>query len=198
MVRYRCILHGDHCVVLAYIFIFIIVYVLLSCTIPADHKVLTQRHMATENALRVVFKQFLDPNSKDESLRYLSLLLRAYGLIVKAEEGSSDHTPPPPAEPPQYLIPCMLKHQEIIPKPERESFSFVADFQGYLPQEVFTRFVCCAALKAKESVLKPRPKSKTKCHLMQNFCSVKHFMIKGDAWSITYDEANSRMVFDVR
>ena len=177
---------------------FLNLYIPLSCTIPADHKVLTQRHMATENALRVVLNQFLDPESEDESLRYLSLLLRAYGLIVKAEEGSDDHTPPPPAESPQYLIPCRLKHQEEIPKPERESFSFVADFQGYLPQEVFTRFVCCAALKAKESVLKPRPKGKTKCHLMQNFCSVKHFMTKGDAWSITYDEANSRMVFDVR
>ena len=172
----------------------------LPCTIPDDYIILTQKHMATENALRVVLKQFLDPKSEDESLRYLSLLLRAYGLIVKAEEGSGDHTPPPPAESPQYLIPCRLKKEVIdeIPKPKRDSFSFVADFHGYLPQEVFTRFVCCAALKAKESVLRPQPKSKTKCHLMQNFCSVKHFMTKGDAWSITYDEANSRMVFDVR
>lgn len=181
-------------VVFQYLRIFFHNYVYTS--IPADHKILTQRHMATENALRVVCKEFLDPRSEEESLRYLSLLLRAYGLIVKAEEGNGDHTLP--AASPRYLIPCRLKHQEEIPKPERESFSFVADFQGYLPQEVFTRFVCCTALKAKESVLKPRPKSKTKCHLMQNFCRVKYFMTKGDAWSITYDEANNRMVFDVR
>ena len=144
-------------------------------------------------------KKFLDPESEDESLRYLCLLLRAYGLIVKAEDGGS--APPPPESqqtPPQYLIPCKLQHLDSIPKPERESFSFVADFQGYLPQEVFTRFVCWAALKARESVLRPRPKRETKCHLMQNFCSVKHFMDPGDAWSITFDKASSKIEFDVR
>ena len=162
--------------------------------------------MATENALRIFLKKFLDPKSEDESLRYLCLLLRAYGLIVKAEDGCSDLLPPDGQQtPPQYLIPCKLQHLDCISKPERESFSFVADFLGYLPQEVFTRFVCWAALKAEESVLRPRPMTKSipmggksKCRLMQNFCSVKHFMIRGDAWSITFDEANSRMVFDVR
>ena len=138
-------------------------------------------------------KKFLDPESEDKSLHYLCLLLRAYGLIVKAEA-------PPEGQqtPPQYLIPCKLQHLDPIPKPERESFSFVADFQGYLPQEVFTRFVCWTALKARESVLRPNPKKKTKCRLMQNFCSVKHFMDLGDAWSITFDKASSRIKFDVR
>ena len=175
------------------------VHVPLPTSIPDDHKILTQRQVATETALRVVLKKFLDPESEDESLHYLSLLLRAYGLIFKVEDGGSNPSPPEgPLAVPQYLVPCRLKHQDPIPKPERESFSFVADFQGYLPQEVFTRFVCWASLRAKESVLRPRPKSKSKCYLMQNFCNVKHFMTKGDAWSITCDETRSRMVFDVR
>ena len=188
-------LHADWCFHCS----FIIYSNALPTSIQDDHKILKQRQVATENALRVVLKTFLDPESEEESLHYLCLLLRAYGLIFKVEDGGSDPSPPegPPAAP-QYLVPCKLKRQDPVPKPERESFSFVADFQGYLPQEVFTRFVCWAALKAKESMLKPRPKSKSKCHLMQNFCSVKHFMTKGDAWSITCDETRSRMVFNVR
>ena len=144
-------------------------------------------------------KNFLDPKFEDESLQFICLLLRAYGLIFEVKDTSSDEAPPPHKTPPQYLVPCKLKAMlpDESPIPEQESFSFAADFEGYLPQEMFTRFACWAALNAKASALRP-PKGRTKYHLMQNFCSVKHFMIKGDAWFIKYDEASSRMLFDVR
>ena len=178
------------------------IHKLLPAAILDDHRIFTQKQVATENALRVILKEFLDPEAEDESLQYLCLLLRAYGLIFKVEDGGSDEAPPSPEghqAPPQYLVPCKLKAMlpDEIPKPERESFSFMADFEGYLPLEVFTRFACWAALKSKASMLRP-PKSKTKYHLTQNFCSVKHFMIKGDAWLIRCDDASSKMVFDVR
>ena len=180
----------------------ITIEILLPFVIQDDHRLFIQKHVATENALRVILKKVLDPKAEDESLQYLCLLLRAYGLIFKVENGGSDEASPPPEgqqPPPQYLVPCKLKAMtpDEIPKPKQESFSFVADFEGYLPQEAFTRFACWAALKSKASMLRP-PKSKTKYHLTQNFCSVKHFMIKGDAWLIRCDDASSKMVFDVR
>lgn len=135
-------------------------------------------------------------SDKKKALQYFCLLLRAYGLIVKMsakrDKASHEHGDGEP----RYLVPCLLGKMTNIPKPPRKCFSFVADFLGYLPQEVFMRFICLAALQAKSSTL--HAMDETEYHLKQDYCNVEGLAMRGDAWYISCDATNHKMVFEVR
>ena len=163
-----------------------------------------QKSVASEEALGVLFADVLTGSISDEkkALQCFCLLLRAYGLIVKMSTGRDEashqqegcQSPPGP----QYLIPCLLKKMHNIPKPARRCFYFIADFLGYLPQEVFMRFICLAALQANRSILNRDKMDDTEYHLKQNYCSVEGLAEPGDAWYISCDPSNHKMVFEVR
>lgn len=163
-----------------------------------------QTSVASEEALEELFKDVLTGSISDKkkALQYFCLLLRAYGLIVKmstvrdeASHQQEGHQSPPG---PQYLVPCLLKKMHTIPKPARRCFSFVADFLGYLPQEVFMGFTCLAALQADRSILNCDKMDDTEYHLKQDYCSVEGLAEPGDAWYISCDPSNHQMVFEVR
>ena len=143
-----------------------------------------------------------DISDEKKALQCFCLLLRAYGLIFKmsTRRDNASHqqegcqSPPGP----QYLIPCLLKEMQTIPKPSRRCFSFVADFLGYLPQEVFMRFICLAALRADRSILNCDKTDDTEYHLKQDYCSVEGLAEAGDAWYISCDPSSHKMVFEVR
>ena len=177
----------------------------LPASTPTDErKALIQTSVASEEALAVLFADVLTGSISDEKkvFQYFCLLLRAYGLIVKMSTGRDEasqqqegcQSPPGP----QYLIPCLLKKMHNIPKPARRCFSFVADFLGYLPQEVFMRFICLAALQADCSILNRDKMDDTEYHLKQDYCSVEGLAVPGDAWYISCDPFNYEMVFEVR
>ena len=173
-------------------------------TPTAEQTALMQTSVALEAALEVLFADVLTGSISDKkkALQCFCLLLRAYGLIVKMSAGrdkashqQEGHQSPPG---PRYLIPCLLEEMRTIPKPARRCFSFVADFLGYLPQEVFMRFICLAALQADHSILNRDKMDDTEYHLKQDYCSVKGLAEPGDAWYISCDPSNHKMVFEVR
>ena len=153
----------------------------------------------------MLFADILTGSISDEkkALQCFCLLLRAYGLIVKMSTGRDEashqqegrQSPPGP----QYLIPCLLEEMHTIPKQRQEdAVSFVADFLGYLPQEVFMRFICLAALQADCSILNRDKMDDTDYHLKQDYCSVEGLAVPGDAWYISCDPSSHKMVFEVR
>ena len=173
-------------------------------TPTAERTALLQTSVASEGALEVLFSDVLTESISDKkkALQCYCLLLRAYGLIVKMRTGRNEvshqqegrQSPPGP----QYLIPCLLEEMHTIPKPARRCCSFVADFLGYLPQEVFMRFICLAALQADRSILNCDKMDDTEYHLKQDYCSVEGLAEPGDAWYISCDPSNHKMVFEVR
>lgn len=170
----------------------------------AERQDLTQKSVASEDALAVLFEEISSRSISDKrkALQCFCLLLRAYGLIVKMSTGRDEasHQPGSPKSPPgpQYLIPCLLEKMPSIPKPKRKCFSFVADFRGFLPQEVFMRFICLAALQAKHSILNQGMMDETEYHLTQDYCSVEGLAQPGDAWYISCDATNHKIEFQVR
>ena len=171
-----------------------------SFTPTAERLALIQASVASEEALAVLFAEIPSESISDKkkALQCFCLLLRAYGLIVKMSTGRDEASHQHRGGGPQYLVPCLLGKMTKIPKPPRKCFSFVADFLGYLPQEVFMRFICLAALQAKCSTLNKDAMDETEYHLKQDYCNVEGLAMPGDAWYISCDAANHKMVFEVR
>ncbi len=136
----------------------------------ADIKELETTGKAKESLLRECWKGYYDEED-ESSFRHLCLMLQAYGLIYPIE-GSHEPTPPPvqpsqsvPSDPvadsalhvPQpirsqsedaapphvsrvFLVPCKLP-----PAREKERVGWISyyfDFCGFLPAEVYHRFIC--------------------------------------------------------
>ena len=178
-------------------------FILLS-TPTDERKALIQTSVASEEALAVLFADVPTGSISDKkkALQCFCLLLRAYGLIVQMSTGRDEASHQQEGRQslpgPRYLIPCLLKKMHNIPKPAKRCFTFVADFLGYLPQEVFMRFICLAALRADRSILNRDQTDDTEYHLKQDYCSVEGLAEPGDAWYISPDPSNHKMVFEVR
>ena len=60
------------------------------------------------------------------------------------------------------------------------------------------RFICLAALQAKCSTLHKDAMNATEYHLKQDYCNVEGLVTPGDAWYISCEATNHKMVFQVR
>ena len=120
--------------------------------------------VASKNLLLYLWKEFLpDVSNREESFHQLCIILKAYCLVyplnknmvlvVASEEPSSsvssaEVAPPdqrqslPPTE--HFLIPCMLP-EDVKDKMEDnhlEWVTFYFDFEKFLPEVIYHRFVC--------------------------------------------------------
>ena len=135
-----------------------------------DLKNLTKTGIARAALLRGCWQEYFTTDS-DILFRQLCLMLQAYCLIypirgdIEPEMGcpnrshSDNHETVPVASPPslshsqsdgctdtaandlKFLVPCKLP-EKIKVKNLSQSIAFYFDFQGFLPVEIFNRFVC--------------------------------------------------------
>ncbi len=125
-------------------------------TYPADikrsaiQKVL-KSGVASKSFLRACWADLL-PDNRDELFTQLCLFLQAFCLVIPAkrinlDQGNGEGQLQTPDQEEEYLIPSCLKLNESPLKCPRvfqleECTCFYFDFQGYLPIELFHRFIC--------------------------------------------------------
>ena len=103
-----------------------------------------------------------------------------------------------PPEDPRFLVPCQLKEldekgHDVPPLVVRRYLSFEVDFNGYLPDEVFVRFICLAASES-TSLLHLPDMEKTQYRLNRDYCNVSSWKEKGDQWEIWREKSTMKLV----
>ena len=103
-----------------------------------------------------------------------------------------------PQEDPHFLIPCQLKELNdrncnVPPLVVKRYLSFEVDFNGYLPDEVFVRFICLAASKSTSTLHSPSME-KTQYRLNRDYCNVSSWKEEGDQWEIWREESTIKLV----
>ena len=171
--------------------------VLCQCTL-IDESDLLVRNIATRGSLRKIFSGEKGPINEGY-LDYICLFLRAYGLIFPMDRPrrSEDMTDDPP-EDPQFLVPCRLQDLDekvhgVPPLVVKRYLSFEVDFNGYLPDEVFVRFICLAASESTSALHSP-PMGKTRYRLNRDYCNVSSWKEEGDQWEIWRKESTIKLV----
>ena len=161
--------------------------VLFQCTL-IDESDLLVRNIATRGSLRKIFSGEKGPID-EEYLDYICLFLRAYGLIFPMDRAKSEDMTDDPPEDPQFLVPCRLdKVHGVPPLVVKRYLSFEVDFNGYLPDEVFVRFICLAASESTSALHLPDWEN-AEYVLANNYCNVDDWKEKGDKWEIWREES---------
>ena len=111
-----------------------------------------------------------------EDFEHIFLFLKAYNLLFAIEEESGA------AE--KCLVPSLLKPLEMNPELPKRYFKFYVNFLGYLPPEVFNRFVCLATLESEFNHLRKSRRPPSYITLKADCCGVKGWCEEKDAWVI--------------
>ena len=134
---------------------------------------LTQNHILKKKALKDMLPERWN---KDDS-EHIFLFLKAYSLLFAIEEESRATE--------KWFVPSLLKPFKGNPELPKRYFTFYVDFLGYLPPEVFNRFICLAALESECSHLrKGYKKPPSYITLKADCCGVRGWCAVNDAWVI--------------
>jgi ankyrin repeat protein/GTPase SAR1 family protein len=155
---------------------------------------LFQKSIATRSSLETVFFG-KNPPVDENYLEYICLFLRAYGLLFPIDKEESDKTEDGKT---QFFVPCCLqdlpKQSGIPPLALKRYLSFEFDFDGYLPDELFIRFVCMAASEATSSRLRsPGTGRGVDYQLTRNYCNVDNWKEPGDSWEIWHNASTMKV-----
>ena len=136
---------------------------------------LKETGIATSTLLRDNWKVYLDT---DVSFEKLCLMLQAYCLIfpIRDNQPQSDYREALPcfaqhADTTKFLVPSKLPDVELD-EISCYNYTFYFDFQGFLPAEIFHRFVCL--MLAKKSHKSP--------NLSANCC--QFYKVEGSNWQL--------------
>ena len=171
-----------------------------------DLKDLTQTGIARAALLRVCWQEYLTTDS-DILFRQLCLMLQAYCLIypirgdIEPEIGcpdrsrSDNHETAPVASPPSlshsqsdsgtdtaandlnFLVPCKLPEKKIEVKDHLPWITFHFDFQGFLPVEIFNRFMCLMLARSQaKSTKRRKPEFSATC--------CRFYQVEGCNWQV--------------
>ena len=167
------------------------VCVLCQCILIDESDLLVQ-NIATRSSLRKIFSGEKGPID-EEYLDYICLFLRAYGLIFPMEGVRSKDM----ADDPRFLVPCRLqeldeKGHDVPPLVVKRYLLFEVDFNGYLPDEVFVRFICLAASESTSALHLP-DMGKIRYRLNRDYCNVSSWKEKGDQWEIWHKESTMKL-----
>ena len=134
---------------------------------------LKQKNILKKKAL----KDMLPDRWSKEEFEHIFLFLKAHSLLFAIEEESGATE--------KYLVPSLLKPLEVDPELPKRYFTLHVDFLGYLPPEVFNRFICLAALESECSHLrKGYKKPPSYITLKADCCGVRGWCAENDAWVI--------------
>ena len=172
---------------------------------PGDRKLaarLKKEGIASDELLLTIWNEFLPrTDNRDQSFHHLCTILKAYCLVYPLKEctvpNSEDNTEEPssqsisssesPAKQMKteklFLIPCMLP-ESATGDDHLSWITFYFDFEKFLPEVVYHRFVCqlIAEFQKTDSKLRSRPQfSKSLCRLYNiNECNWKVELLRDD------------------
>ena len=164
------------------------------CSSSLDDSLLVRKNIVTKSVLKTIFNG--NGTVDEDNLDYICLFLRAYGLIFPiVTQGCEEDEQ---AQTPQFLVPCRLKElrsrcQKTPPLVVKRYFLFEIDFEGYLPEEVFVRFICLAGTES-TSALHPPDCGKATYHLDKDYCNLDDWKENGDQWEI-YRKGSTMQLF---
>ena len=113
--------------------------------------------------LRKCWGEYLPLDAGGDTLfRQVCLMLQAYCLIYPIRGGTDTIT-----DDLKYLVPCKFP-PEKIEKKDWPWVTFYFDFQGFLPMEIFNRFVCLMLARSQANKSHKQPEfSATCCRIYQ-------------------------------
>lgn len=172
--------------------------------VPKSHVVnLVTKGLASTTLLRKSWSKFLDPENP-QSFYLLCLMLQANCLIYPvddmppsqeqdASESKNQSLTPPARSKTEssnkeqlYLVPNRLPLPKQDDKPVVPCYTFYFDFQRFLPNEIYHRFVCLMQATSKDT---------RKSFFSSTFC--KFYKVHGCIWKIELQQSLHRLKVSV-
>jgi hypothetical protein len=164
--------------------------------LDADESDLLDKNIVSGSSLqKIFFGEGVAVN--DEYLEYICLFLRAYGLLFPIGKEGREELDSGKTQNLRFFVPCCLKYLPekfgTPPLALRRCFSFEFNFNGYLPEELFVRFICMAASKATSKLNSSGTSSDVDYHLTRNYCNVDSWKDQGDSWEIWHNSSTLKV-----